>query len=104
MLKIIKKNGTSTSILEVTQGAFENFYRKQGFVPLAAEPVAVDTEEIPDIPPQSEEDLFRASVATKPISQWTSKELKRYATLAGIDPKSKDLRDAVKQVIEHGKH
>ena len=104
MLKITKQNGTRTVILEVTQGAFENIYRQQGFVPLqTADNRRQTAEDVPaDQPPQSEEDLFRASVETKPISQWTNKELKQYATLVGIDPKSKDLRELIKRRQESG--
>lgn len=102
MIKIIRRDGMQTSILEVTQGAFNNIYKHQGYVPMetATEPPPEDGK----TPPPSDDEMFLNTVEAKPISQWSKKEMQQYATLKGIDPKSADLREAIKQKIEDERH
>jgi len=102
MIKITKKDGTQ--VIEVTSGAYENYYRRLGYVPLEEvdQPTADGSIESPE-ESQSEdcEDAkFMQAVETKPISKWTNPEMQRYAGLVGIDPKAKNLRDVIKQVID----
>ena len=108
MIKITRNDGAKTVILEVTQGAFENIYKQQGYVPLAtATSPASPTRTAPEgewtMPPKSDDDMFMDAVEMKPIAQWSNKELHRYAVLVNIDPKAKNLRETIKQVIESRK-
>jgi hypothetical protein len=97
MIKIKRTTGTQTSIIEVTHGAYENIFRPQGYVPVdkTADGAGETTE-------KSEDDLFCEKVEAKPISQWSKKELQRYATLKGLDATANDLRETIKKVIENG--
>ena len=97
MKKIMKKDGTSRNVITVTQGAYENIYRKQGYVPF--ETADGGQQEETEAPPRTDDELFRESVEAKPISQWSNAELKRYAALIGIDTKSKNLKEAIKVAI-----
>ena len=102
MIKITKNTGTNRNVLTVTNGAYENIYRHQGYVPFdqpAWMKSGTDKETAP--PPKTGDELFRESVEAKPISQWKADELKRYAVLVGIDPKQKaaDLKESIKAVI-----
>lgn len=72
------------------------------------EQTAADESGVSD---KSNDDLFLDAVEMKPISQWTKKELQRYAQIAGIDQTADDkplsvadLRESVKQRIEDGRH
>lgn len=97
MIKITKQDGTRKTILEVTNGAYENIYKKMGYVPLETQPEQSKSEP----PPKGDNDLFLDAVAMKPIAQWSKKELQRYAVIKGLDPKAEDLRDAIKQQIDN---
>ena len=93
MIKITRNGGVS--IFTVSQSAYEGIFRRNGYVPVETADGRQQTVTEP-----SEDGVFRESVEAKPISQWTADELKRYAGLVGIDPKSKGLRDLVKAVID----
>ncbi|MDR0326682.1 MAG: hypothetical protein LBI05_00135 [Planctomycetaceae bacterium] len=100
MIKITRNDGTKDVILTVTSGAYESIYKKQGFVPFEDKTAA---EEPPTVAQKSDDDLFLDAVEMKPISKWSNKEMQRYAALKGIDPKSADLREAIKEAIENGR-
>lgn len=67
------------SEIEVSQGAFENIYSKQGFTEVKhelveeAEPVEKTDEEI------------AADIEEKPLSTWDKADIKKYADVYGID-------------------
>lgn len=109
MIKIT--NGNDTYI--VTRGAYETVYKGMGFYPVGQEPVVRstggDTPDVDEAAPkrvedvdveavdasagpveakgseESEDEKWCKSIRQKPISQWNKQELKRYATLNGID-------------------
>ena len=95
MIKLIKTDGINTRVIKVTHGAYENIYRRQGYVPLAEE-VSVDRSQ----KTVDEDAVFMETVETKPIAQWSTNELKQYAKLVGINPRSKNLRELIMQMIE----
>ena len=91
------------NVFEVTRGAFDNIYKKQGFVPFEEtgdgsreSESEAETEELTD------DESFIADITVKPIAQWTSDELKRYAALKGITAKGNQLRAAVQRELENG--
>lgn len=109
MIEITNGNDTYT----VTRGAYETVYKGMGFYPVGQEPVVRSTGgDTPDVdeavtervedadveavdasagPVEAEEsegfedEKWCKSIRQKPISQWNKQELKRYATLNGID-------------------
>jgi hypothetical protein len=99
MIKITRGDGISRKILEVTQGAYENIFRAKGYVPFEPEKSG-GSNPAEGALKKSDDELFMDAVRAKPISQWSNKELQRYAGLVGLDPKSKDLREAIKEAVE----
>lgn len=94
MIKIT--NGTD--VYDVTRGAFETIYKPMGFYEFDGEPVehvddivddVVDEQE-PGVEPeaedeQSEDDAWCNELEKKPIGQWNKTEVKKYASIKGID-------------------
>jgi hypothetical protein len=118
MIKIIRKDGMNTKVITVTRGAYESIYKRLGYVPFEESQEAgsrrqeaadasgknerggVSPPVSPRKPEKTDDELFVEEVVTKPISLWTSKELKRYALLVGIDPNAKNLKELVKAAVD----
>lgn len=77
MIKIT--NGVN--IFEVTRGAFDGIYSRQGYK-IVNENEASNDEEFAE---KSEDELFLEYIVEKPISQWNKEEVKRFASLRQID-------------------
>lgn len=75
-------NGLNT--IEVSRGAYNTIFSKQGFS-------IVDEPEKPvDVNPDGsdgmfDEDAFVEEIMEKPISQWTGSEVKKFASIKGVD-------------------
>lgn len=67
------------SEIEVSQGAFENIYSKQGFTEVKHEPV----EEAE--PTEKTDEEIAADIEEKPLSTWDKADIKKYAEVYGID-------------------
>lgn len=67
------------SEIEVSQGAFENIYSKQGFTEVKRELV----EEAEPVEKTDEE--IAADIEEKPLSTWDKADIKKYADVYGID-------------------
>ncbi len=81
MVKIT--NGVN--VFEVTQGAFDGIYSKQGYHKVD-EPVKGQPEQVTNVEPEkSETELFCEDILEKPISQWNKEEVKKFAEIKGID-------------------
>lgn len=97
MVKIT--NGTN--VFEVTRGAFDGIYSRQGYV-LLEEKVAVNNAE--NVPVKTEDEQFLDEIIEKPISQWNKDEIKRFAALKEIDltgvKNANDAKELVKGFIE----
>lgn len=78
MVKIT--NGVN--VFEVTRGAFEGIYSKQGYHLMHKNKPA---EEPPKAPEKTEDELFLEVIVEKPLSQWGKDEVKRFANLKEID-------------------
>ena len=102
MIKITRNNGAS--VLTVSRSAFEEIFRRQGYV-------QVETSPHPSPLPEgegtkSDDDLFLESVEAKPISKWSDEELRRYAVLIGIEQQAADtmkvaeLRKVIAEAIK----
>ena len=94
MLKIT--NGVN--VFEVTRGAFDGIYSRQGYTIL-------DEQQIPgqqeiQVPEKTEDELFIESVIEKPISQWNKDEVKRFATIKDIDLSGTKNVGEAKEIIK----
>lgn len=89
------------SEIEVSQGAFENIYSKQGFTEVKhelveeAEPVEKTDEEI------------AADIEEKPLSTWGKADIKKYANVYGIDLSGtkniEEARDLIREFRDEAK-
>lgn len=110
---------------EVTQGAYDDIFKKQGFelveeaprkkkkatkkhVKEAVEEVEEDeweeAEEATEKDYKSEEEKYIEKLMEKPISQWNKEEVKTYASVKGLDiSKTQNIgeaRNIIKQSID----
>lgn len=87
--------------IEVTTGAFNTIYSKQGFRRVN-EPAVAQVENDP--PELTDDEKFLVDIAEKPLSQWSKEQVKRYAALKGIDLSGTknigEAKDLIKPVLE----
>ena len=69
------------NVFEVTKGAFDGIYSRQGYH-LIDETKEVQKDKVPE---KTEDELFIEGVLEKPISQWNKDEVKMFAELKEID-------------------
>lgn len=94
MVKIT--NGVN--VFEVTRGAFDGIYSRQGYRVMDEHEPAVDEQ--PKAPEKSEDELFVESIIEKPISQWNKDEVKRFAAIKGIDLTGTKNAGEAKEIIK----
>lgn len=97
MVKIT--NGIDT--FEVSRGAYEGIFSKQGYSLVDVPEVNKAAEEAEDpveVDDKSEDEMFCDSLVEKPIAQWTKNEAKRFAEIKGID--TSDGPTATKELIK----
>lgn len=95
MVKIT--NGINT--FEVTRGAFDGIYSRQGYK-LVEDDKKVITEAADREQEKDESELFIEEILEKPISQWNKEEVKRFATLKGIDISGTKNAGEAKEIIK----
>lgn len=95
MVKIT--NGVN--VFEVTRGAFDGIYSRQGYklVDEKAEAKAHKTHAVPE---KSEDDTFVEEILEKPISQWNKEEVKRFAAIKEIDISGTKNANEAKEIIK----
>ena len=79
MVKIT--NGVN--VFEVTKGAFDGIYARQGYSLIEDEKPT--NEKVNKKPEKTEDELFIEGILEKPISQWNKDEVKKFAELKEID-------------------
>ena len=90
-------------VFEVTRGAFDGIYSKQGYTILNKKknPSQVNP---PVNPEKTEDEKFLEEILEKPISQWNKEEVKRFAALKEIDiSETKNANEAkalIKEFLE----
>lgn len=94
MLKIT--NGVN--VFEVTRGAFDGIYSRQGYRVMKEH--APEVDEQPKAPEKSDDELFIESTIEKPISQWNKDEVKRFAAIKGIDISGTKSAGEAKEIIK----
>ena len=101
MVKIT--NGVN--VFEVTRGAFDGIYSRQGYTVVdedKKEPVG----EVPEVPPteETDDDKFVNEIIEKPVSQWNKDEVKRFAAIKDIDitgtKNAGEAKERIKQFLE----
>lgn len=96
MVKIT--NGVN--VYEVTRGAFDGIYSRQGYVILDEKRPVANVE----IPEKTEDEKFVDEIIEKPISQWNKDEVKRFAALKEIDitgtKNAGEAKELIKQFLE----
>lgn len=98
MVKIT--NGVN--VFEVTRGAFDGIYSRQGYTIVAENKPAVQND--PGTPEKTEDEKFLDEIIEKPISQWNKEEVKRFAALNEIDitgtKNANEAKELIKQFLE----
>ncbi len=84
---IICTNGINT--FSVTEGAFDSFFKDQGFKKVEIKNTKVD-----------EEDSVFDDVVEKPISEWTKQEVKDFAAKNEIDISGTKNVNQAKEIIK----
>ena len=97
MVKIT--NGVN--IFEVTRGAFDGIYSRQGYT-IMNEKAAKDakTPKAPKAPEKTEDEIFVEEILEKPISQWNKEEIKRFAAINEIDISGTKNANEAKKIIK----
>ena len=93
MVKIT--NGVN--VFEVTRGAFDGIYSRQGYVLLNEnkhDNKDADTSE------KTEDEKFIDEIIEKPISQWSKEEVKRFAAIKEIDISGTKNANEAKEIIK----
>ena len=95
MVKIT--NGVN--VFEVTRGAFDEIYSRQGYK-LVDEKAEAKAPEAPAAPEKSEDDIFVEEILEKPISQWNKDEIKSFAAIKEIDISDTKNANEAKEIIK----
>lgn len=92
MVKIT--NGVN--IFEVTRGAFDGIYSRQGYTIIDEKKAEPDVK----VPEKTEDEKFIDEIIEKPISQWNKDEVKRFAALKEIDITGTKNVNEAKEIIK----
>ena len=95
MVKIT--NGVN--VFEVTRGAFDGIYSRQGYK-LVDEKAEAKTYKAPAVPEKTEDEIFVEEILEKPISQWNKEEVKRFAAIKEIDISGTKNANEAKEIIK----
>lgn len=86
---------------EVTQGAYDDIFKKQGFELVEEKE---DKKETVEETKKTNEEAYIEELMEKPISQWNKEEVKTYASLKNIDISNTknigEARNIIKQSID----
>lgn len=93
MVKIT--NGVN--VFEVTRGAFDGIYSRQGYRLID---IDEKVSEMPVIPEKSEDEIFVEEILEKPISQWNKEEVKRFAAIKEINISGTKNANEAKEIIK----
>lgn len=87
-------------VLEVTKGAFNDVYKKQGFKPFDEVKEAVEEAEETVEVELTEDELFVKEALEKPIAQWNKNEVKKFAEINEIDIAGTKNVNEAKEIIK----
>lgn len=91
-------------VFEVTRGAFDGIYSRQGFHIYDKNEKAtmhndVDAHESNEN--MSKDEIFAKEILEKPISQWNKDQVKRFASIKGIDISGTKNANEAKEIIKN---
>ena len=102
MVKIT--NGVN--VYEVTKGAFDGIYSRQGYRKVEEQHAVDVTPEESNIPVRDEAEAFCAEILEKPIGQWNKDEVKKFAEIKGIDitgtKNANEAKERIKAFLDAG--
>lgn len=91
-------------IFEVTRGAFDGIYSRQGYTVIDENKSAEQNNEFSDVPEKTEDEKFVDEIVEKPISQWGKDEIKRFAAIKNIDitgtKNAGEAKELIKQFLD----
>lgn len=87
-------------IFEVTRGAFDGIYSRQGYQIIDESKSAEQNENADSIPEKTEDEMFIDEVIEKPLSQWNKDEIKRFAAIKNIDISNTKNAGEAKELIK----
>lgn len=85
------------NVFEVTRGAFDGIYSRQGYTILDEQ--VSGQQEIKE-PEKTEDEVFIDEIVEKPLSQWNKDEVKKFAALKGIDISGTKNAGEAKELIK----
>ena len=92
-------------ICEVSKGAFDEIYSKQGFRPLVNKNIAKRVESDSSVKNEpsanTPDDKFLEEIQEKPIANWKKEEVKKFASLKGIDISGTKNANEAKTIIKN---
>lgn len=85
------------NVFEVTRGAFDGIYSRQGYT--------IINEQIPgqqeiSVPEKTDDEKFIDEIVEKPVSQWNKDEVKKFAALKNIDISGTKNAGEAKELIK----
>lgn len=86
------------NIFEVTRGAFDGIYSRQGYT-ILAENESIEQIGINNIE-KTEDEIFNEEIVEKPISQWNKDEVKRFAAINDINISGTKNAGEAKELIK----
>ena len=91
------------NVFEVTKGAFDEIYVRQGYSFIEDEKhIIEDVNKEPE--KTTEDELFIEGILEKPISQWNKDEVKKFAELKQIDitgtKNAGEAKDRIKEFLD----
>lgn len=96
MVKIT--NGVN--VFEVTRGAFDGIYSRQGYKLVDEKNKKAEVPAVPAVPEKSEDEIFVEEILEKPISQWNKEEVKHFAAIKEIDITGTKNANEAKEIIK----
>lgn len=88
-------------VFEVSKGAYNSIFSKQGYILMDNKSVKEENGKEPE---KSEDDIFVEQLLETPLSQWDSKEVKKFASIKGIDVSSVQKLSEAKEIIKEYLH
>lgn len=85
------------NVFEVTRGAFDGIYSRQGYTVMDKKKVVDEANALE----KTEDERFIDEIIEKPISQWNKEEVKRFATLKEIDIAGTKNVNEAKEIIKN---
>ena len=85
---------------EVTQGAYDDIFKKQGFDLVEEDKEETIKEEATGKDYISEEEAYIDELMEKPISQWNKEEVKHFAAIKKIDISGTKNANEAKEIIK----